>query len=132
MLYPRVTMKPRKFTIEEANALLPVIEPLLGQLLERRARVVVARKELGALLDDLHVNVGSAALTEIANEFEKIRQLAARIQSHGCFLKDTNAGLVDFLAEIDGREVFLCWRYGEPEVSFYHELHTGYNGRQPV
>lgn len=125
-------MKPRMFTIEEANALLPTIEPLLGQLLERRARVVSMRHELGALLDDLHSNVGSLAATEMAGEFQKIQQLAARIQAHGCYLKDTNSGLVDFLAEIDGREVFLCWRYGEPRVAFYHELHTGFNERQPV
>jgi hypothetical protein len=125
-------MRPRFFTVEEANELLPTIEPLVGELLERRARVVVTRKQLGDVLDDLHNDVGSAAATEMAVEFEKIRRLAARVQSYGCFLKDTNSGLVDFLAEIDGREVFLCWRYGEPEVAFYHELHTGYNGRQPV
>lgn len=125
-------MRPRFFTVEEANALLPAIEPLVGQLLARRARVVVTRKELGDMIEDLSSNVGSAAATEMASEFEKIRRLAARIQSYGCLLKDTNSGLVDFLSEIDGREVFLCWRYGEPQVAFYHELHTGYNGRQPV
>ncbi|MDT8305922.1 MAG: DUF2203 domain-containing protein [Anaerolineae bacterium] len=120
------------FTIEEANALLSTIEPLLGELLERRARVVSMRHELGPVLEDLHSNVGSLAATEMAREFEKIQRLAARIQSHGCYLKDTNAGLVDFLTEIDGREVFLCWRYGEPRVAFFHELHTGFNERQPV
>ena len=45
---------------------------------------------------------------------------------------DNQSGLVDFLAKIDGRDVYLCWRYGEPRVAHYHELHTGYNGRQPV
>lgn len=125
-------MKPRIFTVEEANALLPTIEPLLGELLERRARVVSMRHELGTVLGDLQSNVGSRAATEMASEFSKIQQLAARIQAQGCYLKDTNAGLVDFLAEIDGREVFLCWRYGEPRVAFFHELHTGFNGRQPV
>ncbi len=125
-------MRPRFFTVEEANALLPTIEPLVAQLLERRARVVVSRGDLGDMLEDLQSDVGSATATSMAAEFEKIRRLAARIQAYGCFLKDTNSGLVDFLAEIDGREVFLCWRYGEPQVAFYHDLHTGYNGRQPV
>lgn len=125
-------MKPRMFTIDEANALLPVIEPLMSELLEKRARVVAMRHELGPVLDDLHSNGGSQAATEMALEFQKIQRLATRIQAYGCYLKDTNAGLIDFLAEIDGREVFLCWRYGEPRVAFYHELHTGFNGRQPV
>jgi hypothetical protein len=125
-------MKPRYFSVEDANALLPAIEPLVGELLERRARVVVSRQSLGAVLDDYQSDVGGAVATEMAMEFDRIHDLVARIQSYGCILKDTNSGLVDFLAEINGREVFLCWRYGEPRVAFYHDLHTGFNGRQPV
>ncbi|NLF66527.1 MAG: DUF2203 domain-containing protein [Chloroflexi bacterium] len=125
-------MKARYFTVDEANALLPVIEPLVGELLERRARVVVSRQTLGAVLDDYHSDVGGQSATEMAAEFGRIEKLVERIQSYGCVLKDTNSGLVDFLAEMNGREVFLCWRYGEPRVAFYHELHSGFNGRQPV
>jgi hypothetical protein len=68
----------------------------------------------------------------MAREFLIIEQLLEKIQAHGCFVKDMNAGLVDFLAKRDGRDVYLCWRYGEPQVAHYHDLHTGYNGRQPV
>lgn len=125
-------MKARYFTVDEANALLPVIEPLVGELLERRAKVVVTRQNLGAVLDDYHSDVGGQPATEMAVEFDSIEALVKRIQSYGCVLKDTNSGLVDFLAEMNGREVFLCWRYGEPRVAFYHELHLGFNGRQPV
>jgi hypothetical protein len=128
----QVAMKARYFTVDEANALLPVIEPLVGELLERRARVVVSRHTLGAVLDDYHSDVGGQSATEMAAEFGRIEKLVERIQSYGCVLKDTNSGLVDFLAEMNGREVFLCWRYGEPRVAFYHELHSGFNGRQPV
>jgi hypothetical protein len=125
-------MKPRFFTLDEANALLPTIEPLVGELLERRAKVVVTRQALGAILDDYHSNVGGVSATEMAAEFERIQALVERVQSFGCILKDTNSGLVDFLARMNEREVFLCWRYGEPRVAFYHELHSGFNGRQPV
>ena len=125
-------MGARYFTVEEANALLPEIEPLVGDLLERRARVVRARDEIAEILEDPHSNVGSATATRMALEFATIERLTERIQAHGCYLKDMNAGLVDFLSERDGREVFLCWRYGEPSIRYYHELHTGYNGRQPV
>lgn len=125
-------MKARYFTVDEANALLPVIGPLVGELLERRAKVVVSRQNLGAVLDDYHSDVGGQPATEMAVEFDSIEALVKRIQSYGCVLKDTNSGLVDFLAEMNGREVFLCWRYGEPRVAFYHELHLGFNGRQPV
>ena len=76
--------------------------------------------------------VGGAIPSELAQEFADIEVLLARIQSFGCLVKDLNGGLLDFLSERDGRDVFLCWRYGEPAISFYHELHTGFNGRRPV
>lgn len=125
-------MIPRYFTIEEANELLPTIEPLLAELLKRRAGVVRARDEIEPILEDLHSNVGGAAASEMAQEFMVITQLLEKIQAHGCIVKDMNAGLVDFLAKIEGRDVYLCWRFGEPRVAHYHDLHTGYNGRQPV
>ena len=50
----------------------------------------------------------------------------------GIELKDINTGLVDFLAERDGRDVYLCWRYDEPTVAFWHDLEAGVAGRQPL
>ncbi|HZD10799.1 MAG TPA: DUF2203 domain-containing protein [Candidatus Binatia bacterium] len=125
-------MPARYFTVEEANALLPKLEPLMSQLLERRARVVTRRKQLGEVLDDLHDNIGGRIPSELVQDFIAIEKLIDRIQSYGCILKDMNSGLLDFLAEREGREVYLCWRYGEPRVAYYHELHTGFNGRQSV
>lgn len=125
-------MHPKYFTVEEANALLPELQPLVGELLKRRARVVQMRRKLGSALDDLHQDVGGPAATRMAQEFDVISDLVDEIQAYGCILKDMNTGLLDFLAKRDGREVYLCWRFGEPRVAFYHELHTGFNGRQPV
>jgi hypothetical protein len=125
-------MPPRYFTVEEANEVLSEVEPLMGELLRRRARVVAARKELGAVVEDLQSDVGGPVASQLVQEFMAIEQLVRKIQSYGCVVKDMNAGLLDFLSERDGREVYLCWRYGEPQVAFYHELHTGYNGRQSV
>ena len=33
---------------------------------------------------------------------------------------------------IDGREVYLCWELGEDEVDFWHDLESGYRGREPL
>ncbi|HSM55562.1 MAG TPA: DUF2203 domain-containing protein [Candidatus Sulfomarinibacteraceae bacterium] len=125
-------MAPRYFTVQEANDLLPTIVPLMDQLLERRARVVAARKEIGGIIEDLHSNVGGATASQLVRDFAAIERLMAKIQSYGCVVKDMNTGLLDFLAERNGREVYLCWRHGEPRVAFYHELHTGFNGRRPL
>ena len=125
-------MTARYCTVEEVNELLPEIEPLVGKLLQRRARVVEARKNLDNVIEDLRSDIGGMTATELVAEFEAIEYLVKKIQSYGCILKDMNTGLLDFLAQRDGREVYLCWRYGEPRIAYYHEIHTGYNGRQPV
>ncbi len=125
-------MPARYFTVQEANQLLPELEPLVGELLERRARVVAMRKQLGDTLDDVQSDVGGPVQSQMVQDFMAIERLVHRIRSYGCILKDMNSGLLDFLSERDGREVYLCWRYGEPEVAYYHELHTGFSGRRPV
>jgi hypothetical protein len=118
------------FTLEEANALLPTVEPLMAELMERRARVVQNRHEVADIVGDLHSNRGSLEASYMAREFIAIEKLARRIRNCGCIIKDLNAGLLDFLAKRDGREVYLCWRFGEPRVEFFHELHTGFMSRE--
>jgi hypothetical protein len=123
-------MAVRYFTLEEANALLPEIQPLVGELLERRARVARVGRQIDDQLADLRTDFANPQSTALTHEFEAIEELVGRIQSYGCVVKSLEAGLVDFLAEIDGRDVYLCWRFGEPRVAYYHELHTGFQGRR--
>lgn len=118
------------FTQDEANALLPVIEPLMAELVERRGYVVVLAQEAGQPLQDLYSNVGGAKLSQLTQEFMAIERLIGEIQAHGCIVKDINVGLVDFLANRNGRDVYLCWRFGETAVTHYHDLHTGFNDRR--
>jgi len=125
-------MTTRYFTVEEANSLLPEIEPLMARLLERRAKVVRQRREISDILEDGTSDVGGAVPSALVQDFIVIERLVRRIRSYGCIIKDVNTGLIDFLSERDGREVFLCWRYGEPRVEFFHELHSGFLGREHV
>lgn len=125
-------MRIRYFTVEEANALLPEIRPLMAELLNRRAKVVESRHALVPILKRPHQDVGGGAASDIVQDFITIERLAKKIRSYGCVIKDLNAGLVDFLSERDGRDVYLCWRFDEPSIKYYHELHTGFNGRERV
>lgn len=121
------------FSIDEVNDALPKISPLLGELLERRAKVARQRSELGNIVNDTRSNVGSAAASLVARDFVYIEQLIDRIESFGCKIKDLNGGTLDFLTTRNGREVLLCWRYGEPlEIMHYHALETGFMGRKPI
>jgi hypothetical protein len=68
--------------------------------------------------------------SELTQYFAAIQRLINEVQGHGCVIKDLNVGLLDFLAERNGREVYLCWRFGEDKIEYFHELHTGFQGRK--
>lgn len=125
-------MSTRIFTVQEANALLAEIEPLLGDLLARRARVARATREMPHIIGGTRSDVGSREASQVAADMAAIEALIEQIEGHGVRLKDINIGLVDFLAERRGREVWLCWRYGEDSVTHFHELHLGFRARRPI
>ena len=125
-------MTVRYFTIEEANEVLIELEPLMAQLLERRAKSVRISRQLEHLLKNSHVDFGGAVPTKLAQDFVIIESLLSQIRAYGCVVKNLEAGLIDFLAKINGRDVYLCWRYGEDRIGYYHELHTGFQGRRAL
>ena len=120
----------RLFTVAEANALLPTIQPLVAELVDRSARSASIRTENAQIIGDLQSNIGNADLSLAAADFLAIERLVNKIRSYDIVVKDINVGLIDFLAELEGREVYLCWRYGERKVAYYHELEAGFNGRK--
>jgi len=122
----------RYFTVEEANAHLPELSPLVDRLLELRAHVSVESRDMGAMLADIHSDVGGLDASKMAVEFIEMEALVERIQSYGCVLKSIESGLLDFLCERDGRDVYLCWRFGEPSIQFYHEVHKGFQDRKVI
>jgi hypothetical protein len=131
-------MARRRFTRQEADGLLPYIAPLLVQLQglkkehERRQREVaeLSRK----MRTNGHVLEGrlKPAAEAMAKAVTAMNELIERVQSYGCEIKDLDMGLVDFRSLREGREVYLCWKLGEERVSFWHELDTGYTGRQAL
>jgi hypothetical protein len=125
-------MTDRYFSVEEANDLLPKINPLMDQLQARRRAMIASREDVINLLNTHKSDFGGAIASNLVNDFIAIERLAKQIQSHGCIIKDLNTGLVDFLSTRDGREIYLCWQHGEPQIAFYHELHSGYKGRRQL
>ncbi len=122
----------RHFTLEEANAALEIVRPLVKEILETRQRIVARRPDVWPVLQAAIGNGGSRAAGEMVNEFIHLDALVRRLQATGAELKDVNTGLVDFLSVREGREVYLCWQYDEAEIRYWHELHTGFAGRQPL
>ena len=69
---------------------------------------------------------------DLSGHAQTLRKLAEELSSFGCELKDPDRGLIDFLSLRDGREIYLCWYLGEERINYWHYLHTGFAGRQPL
>lgn len=127
---------PRLFTVEQANATLPLVRRIVDDLavLHPRWRAAVAAYEEAqatATSEAESVESREARLEagRLAGEIESCLDELAQI---GCVFKGFEEGLVDFHSLREGRTVFLCWRSGESAVTHWHELDAGFAGRQPL
>lgn len=121
----------RHFTREEANAILPRLEEMLLQLRNSKDELTDAEVH-EALSDAAPSNGGGEVGRRVGVAFLEVRRLLGVIEESGIVLRDIDRGLVDFPAVIDDREVYLCWELGEDEVGYWHDLDSGYRGREPL
>ncbi len=127
------------YTVAEARALLPRVIPVLEALREafvemRAVQAAVAAQSRGAsgdghLLANPWREDGENRMAELDRQ---LRRAASQLDRWGIEVKDPEKGLVDFFHQRDGRVVYLCYLLGEPTLSFWHELRTGFAGRQPL
>ena len=132
------TYNPAKlFTVEEANACLPLVRviasdmvSLAGELIDRRRRLdqITAGRHLGE--GDLYGDELAQIEEEVLKDEQRLEEYVAEMSQLGAETKSVSEGLIDFPAMLDGRLVYLCWKYDEPEVLFWHELGAGFAGRQ--
>jgi len=123
---------PRYFTLQEANEALNLIRPLMDEVQQIRRKILEKQPEAWPAIEKSVGNGGNRALSDMVQDFEKLEALIHRIQETDVLIKDINLGLLDFPALRDGREVYLCWQYGEGEIAFWHEIEAGFAGRQPI
>ena len=123
----------RYFTVEEANALLPVLRAYVERLIGAWQRLSALQERVVGILERKpHVDLGGAPLSEAATAIIRAQDAMLAIQSYGVDLKDPATGLLDFPTLRNGVEVYLCWRYGEPRIGFWHSIESGFAGRQPL
>lgn len=132
------------FTIEEANASLPLVRVIVEDLARLSRDVLERRERLAAIPGnhnrDNHEREGhdpySEEMAQIQDELERdteeLKGYIEELRALGVEPKNGLEGLVDFPALMDGRVVYLCWKLGEPEVLHWHELDAGFVGRHPL
>ncbi|MGO9085644.1 MAG: DUF2203 domain-containing protein [Candidatus Sulfotelmatobacter sp.] len=133
-------MSDRTFTLDEAQALLPVLESLLRTAMNAKKLMELVEAEQQALAHRVFLNGGTyvdvVPLARRKAERMKAEQRAkdalAEIDSIGVQVKDLNIGLLDFPCQVEGRIVLLCWKLGEKSITHWHGTEEGFAGRKPI
>ncbi len=137
---PRQPSQPvRVFTVQEANATLPLVRAIVADLAALSRDVYDRRQRLLLLNSGRQPRPQDPYQEELAQIEEELKKDTRRLQEYieelrqlGVEPKSATEGLVDFVSVMDGRRVYLCWKLGEPEILYWHELDAGYRGRQPL
>ncbi len=125
-------MEKRFFTVREANELIPFLTKRLEDI---RCTYVELKTTWAARVPALQEVINCGGMPVDLRHFNLLfllQELSKEICSAGCHIKDLEDGLIDFPTIWEGREVYLCWKLGESEVNFWHEVDSGFAGRQPL
>jgi hypothetical protein len=124
-------MQKRFFTVMEANELIPFLSSKLRELRLVNSELQVRCASVPSTQDIL-LRGGTPVPPRYLTLVENLQSLVEDICAHGCQLKDLDSGLVDFPTIWEGREVFLCWKLGESQVGYWHEVEAGFAGRRSL
>ncbi|MGI9140800.1 MAG: DUF2203 domain-containing protein [Gemmatimonadaceae bacterium] len=126
----------RLFTIDQANRMLPLVRRIVEDIVQDYARW---QEQVGVLEVVAAGRRGDSPSDEAEKVEQDTQRLAADIERYvgelrdlGVDFKGFDEGLVDFPAELDGRQVYLCWKLGEDAVAHWHDVDAGFAGRQKV
>ncbi len=131
---------PRYFTLTEAEAALPAVEKVLKDALFLKSEYETAEREIEAVTQQIYlmggVRLDSGKILAVRarkdNAAVKLKERFEEIQEIGCLVKDLDIGLIDFPTLYRGDEVYLCWRFGEEGIGFWHGVDEGFRGRKAI
>jgi hypothetical protein len=119
----------KHYTREEARALLPQVRQWLKQIAQRHADLERFEGRLNGLMAP-GCDLGGDLVNQWVKTLAGLEEVLMEFQRREIQVKDVARGLVDFPAVIGGKEVFLCWEQDEEDIEFWHELDSGYAGRE--
>lgn len=124
----------RHFEFEEAQKVLPKVNRIVRKLMKLNKTII--------LVNSIEIDTNDLSfeqfqnITKMNKDYHRLSydfyKTLEDLESIGCILKDVEQGLVDFFSSFEGRDIFLCWKVGEKEIRYWHEIHAGFKGRQPI
>ena len=130
----------KRFTLIEAERLLPEVEALMRDAVALKAEYETADNAISELSHRVTMMGGMVIDRDRVIESrerrdrsaKELRETVERLQDIGCLIKDLDMGLVDFPTLFRGEEVYLCWKLGETGISFWHGVQEGFGGRKKI
>ncbi len=127
------------FTVSEANATLPLVRVIVGDLAALSREVIERRRRLSFLMAGRDPNDGDLyhqELVQIEDELEKdkrqLREYVEELRAIGVELINGPEGLVTFPSTLEDRKVCLSWKLGEREVLYWHPPGAAVADRRPL
>lgn len=125
-------MQARYYTLAEAQETLPRVKQLMAEIQNARATIERLRPEALPAMQNAARNGGNYPAGELYQTYRALEGGVKSIMALGVRVADVEKGLVDFLGRRKGREIYLCWQYGEDEIEQWHDLTAGFAGRKPI
>jgi hypothetical protein len=129
----------RVFTLEEANAALSELRPIVERMVQHRRNLTAAQVRQTELVTRIAGNGGDMVPSDlhdlaetIQREADGIADCAEQINRAGAQVKSLEEGLLDFPAKRGEEDVLLCWKLGEDEIRFWHGIDEGFSARKPL
>lgn len=136
------SMEPKVFSVQEANNALHPLNESFAKIFYLNERVKTISKDMQELMNIWDEQILEADNPDNKFYFEKLKDREEALQElqktintihdSGCIIKDINEGLVDFYCRRGEDLIFLCWKYGEEQIKYWHPLQGGFTGRRPV
>ncbi|MDA0739879.1 MAG: DUF2203 domain-containing protein [Nitrospirae bacterium] len=126
------TSEGRLFTLAEATALIPQLKTVLSKAKNGRMVLIQTKDEVKKACANSEYGGGTVVGPQYVNALEGMHESLETIQEMGVIVKDLESGLCDFPFLLDGRIVYLCWKLGEDKIEWWHEITSGFSGRQAI
>jgi hypothetical protein len=139
LMSQQVRRFPGVFTVEQANATLPLVRAITTDLMTLSRELTERESRLAELVGGRRLRPGDPYADELLQtrkemdrDLERLQGFVDELLELGVEPKNAVDGLIDFPSSVEGKPVYLCWRLGEPEIMYYHERDAGYSGRKPL
>lgn len=121
------------FTLDKANSILPNVKRRFNEVLSQKNKVVDIQEDLQNLLDSKSsFEKFFKKKQELNHAVTDLYEIIQEIEDMGVMIKSVEEGLLDFPSIRNDEEIWLCWKYGEDKIKFWHRKTEGFNGRRPI